>query len=246
MRRCVRAALLRARHTVFIVGWDVDSRSAAAPRHARGSVPARVSPRRHNLRIYVLAWDFAMIYALERDWPPVYRAAGGYRVFLDSASARRVPSPEAGRDRRPARVRRRLDLTRARWEHRTRPATRVATTKTAPYAPFHDVQAMFAATRRPRSASRRGRAGGRRAAARSRSARATPPRAAGRRRSVAARHRVRRARRAARHRLHGAAPRRPRAGAARRVSRRLAYIAASCSGSTARIRAARPITRSWS
>ena len=87
----LRAALLRARHTVFIVGWDVDSRMRPrawrprrhAPRHARG-VPARVTARRHNLRIYVLAWDFAMIYALERDWPPVYRA--GWRTIAASCS----------------------------------------------------------------------------------------------------------------------------------------------------------------
>ncbi|NIF15141.1 hypothetical protein F3J12_37805, partial [Burkholderia sp. Ax-1735] len=81
----LRAALLRARHTVFIVGWDVDSRMRLAPGGPDDTLPDTLAAflhalaaRRHNLRIYVLAWDFAMIYALERDWPPVYRA--GWRA----------------------------------------------------------------------------------------------------------------------------------------------------------------------
>ncbi len=90
----LRAALRRARHTVFILGWDVDSRMQLAPDSADDGLPDTLAPflhtlatARHNLRIYMLAWDFAMIYALERDWPPVYRAAWrahrGIRFRLD-------------------------------------------------------------------------------------------------------------------------------------------------------------------
>jgi len=95
----LRAALRRARHTVFIVGWDVDSRMHLSPTGADDGLPDTLAAflhalaaARHNLRIYVLAWDFAMIYALERDWPPVYRAAWrahrGIRFRLDDTHPR--------------------------------------------------------------------------------------------------------------------------------------------------------------
>ncbi|WP_412529719.1 VTT domain-containing protein [Burkholderia lata] len=153
----LRAALLRARHTVFIVGWDVDSRMRLAPGGPDDTLPDTLAAflhalaaRRHNLRIYVLAWDFAMIYALERDWPPVYRA--GWRahrgiVFrLDGTHPRGASHHQklVAIDDRLAFVGG-LDLTRARWDTPAHAACdpRRHDEHGAPYAPFHDVQAMF-------------------------------------------------------------------------------------------------------
>ncbi|OXJ07005.1 VTT domain-containing protein [Burkholderia sp. HI2500] len=153
----LRAALLRARHTVFIVGWDVDSRMRLAPGGPDDTLPDTLAAflhalaaRRHNLRIYVLAWDFAMIYALERDWPPVYRA--GWRahrgiVFrLDGAHPRGASHHQklVVIDDRLAFVGG-LDLTRARWDTPAHAAgdPRRHDEDGTPYAPFHDVQAMF-------------------------------------------------------------------------------------------------------
>ncbi|EKS9797958.1 MULTISPECIES: VTT domain-containing protein [Burkholderia] len=153
----LRAALLRARHTVFIVGWDVDSRMRLAPGGPDDTLPDTLAAflhalaaRRHNLRIYVLAWDFAMIYALERDWPPVYRA--GWRahrgiVFrLDGTHPRGASHHQklVVIDDRLAFVGG-LDLTRARWDTPAHAAgdPRRHDEDGAPYAPFHDVQAMF-------------------------------------------------------------------------------------------------------
>ncbi|RQZ41702.1 hypothetical protein DIE16_03970 [Burkholderia sp. Bp9090] len=154
----LRAALRRARHTVFIVGWDVDSRMRLAPADAAGDgLPDTLgaflhalAAARHNLRIYVLAWDFAMIYALERDWPPVYRAAWrahrGIRFRLDDTHPRGASHHQklVVIDDRLAFVGG-LDLTRERWDTPAHAADdpRRRDARGMPYGPFHDVQAMF-------------------------------------------------------------------------------------------------------
>ncbi|MBU9615475.1 VTT domain-containing protein [Burkholderia multivorans] len=153
----LRAALLRARHTVFILGWDVDSRMRLMPGGADDGFPDTLAAflhalasRRHNLRIYVLAWDFAMIYALERDWPPVYRASWrahrGIVFRLDDAHPRGASHHQklVVIDDRLAFVGG-LDLTRARWDTPAHAADdpRRRDEQGMPYGPFHDVHTMF-------------------------------------------------------------------------------------------------------
>ncbi|MGU7812073.1 VTT domain-containing protein [Burkholderia sp. AW49-1] len=153
----LRAALRRARHTVFIVGWDVDSQMQLSPADASDGLPDTLAAflhalaaARHNLRIYVLAWDFAMIYALERDWPPVYRAAWrahrGIRFRLDDTHPRGASHHQklVVIDDRLAFVGG-LDLTRERWDTPAHAADdpRRRDARGMPYGPFHDVQAMF-------------------------------------------------------------------------------------------------------
>lgn len=74
-----RDAAARARHSILIAGWDVDSRTDLAPRGAHDGLPRRLGEfldalvaRRRDLHVYVLGWDFAMLYALEREFLPVY------------------------------------------------------------------------------------------------------------------------------------------------------------------------------
>lgn len=153
----LRTALARARHTVFIVGWDVDSRMRLTPEGAHDGLPNTLAAflhalaaARHNLRIYVLAWDFAMIYALERDWPPVYRAAWrahrGIRFRLDDAHPRGASHHQklVVIDDRLAFVGG-LDLTRARWDTPAHAADdpRRRDPQGIAHEPFHDVQVMF-------------------------------------------------------------------------------------------------------
>ncbi|WP_175687156.1 VTT domain-containing protein [Burkholderia anthina] len=153
----LRAALARARHTVFIVGWDVDSRMRLMPEGADDGLPDTLAAflhalaaARHNLRIYVLAWDFAMIYALERDWPPVYRAAWrahrGIRFRLDDTHPRGASHHQklVVIDDRLAFVGG-LDLTRARWDTSAHAADdpRRRDAQGVAHGPFHDAQAMF-------------------------------------------------------------------------------------------------------
>ena len=79
--RAVRETALAAEQTLYILGWDVDSRLALI----RGGPPADGLPaalgpfldavlrRRPGLHIYLLSWDFSLIYAFEREWLPYYR-----------------------------------------------------------------------------------------------------------------------------------------------------------------------------
>src|SRR5690606_6305140 len=72
---------LEARSTVFIVGWHIDSQTLLGddkddfwPQRL-GDLLRALLLRRPMLRVYVLAWDFCMLYSGEREWPPVYRQA---------------------------------------------------------------------------------------------------------------------------------------------------------------------------
>ena len=78
-----REAALSARRTLMIVGWDVDSRVRLLPDGSgRDRAPVELLPflnhvleRRPDLRVYVLVWDYSVIYAFERELQPSYRFA---------------------------------------------------------------------------------------------------------------------------------------------------------------------------
>jgi phospholipase D1/2 len=76
----VRAAIARARRSVFILGWDIDSRVRLVPGGANDGLPEElgdflneVVKRQRDLQMYVLTWDFAMVFALDREWLPIYK-----------------------------------------------------------------------------------------------------------------------------------------------------------------------------
>lgn len=152
----IREALKGARHTVFILGWDIDSRMELTPGAADDGYPAGIRDflnelvrRRRGLRIYVLSWDFAMVYALEREWLPA--------VKLDWRTHRRLSFRLDARHPLGASHHQKvvaidgeiaftggLDLTRCRWDTPDHapgdPLRRDPDGK--PYPPFHDVHAM--------------------------------------------------------------------------------------------------------
>jgi phospholipase D1/2 len=154
--RAVRAAIRSAQHSVYILSWDIDSRTRLVPDGANDGFPEplgdflhEVVAARPDLHAYVLNWDFAMLYALEREWLPVYK--------LDWRTHRRLSFRMDGRHPVGASQHQKvvvvddavafvggLDLTRSRWdtpEHACNaPLRRGPDGK--PYAPFHDVQAM--------------------------------------------------------------------------------------------------------
>ncbi len=149
----VRAALARARHSFFILGWDVDSRMKLAP-DVDDDLPQELGPflnaivgRRAGLHGHVLAWDYAMLYALEREWWSALRLGKRARMAfrLDDrhplgASHHQkviVVDDEVGFVSG-------FDLTGSRWdttEHACRHPLRV-NPNGQPYGPFHDVGAM--------------------------------------------------------------------------------------------------------
>jgi phospholipase D1/2 len=78
----VRTAAARARRSVLILGWDIDSRMRLVPECAGDGLPETLGDflnalvkRSRELEIYVLDWDFAMIYAADRELLPVYKPA---------------------------------------------------------------------------------------------------------------------------------------------------------------------------
>ena len=152
-----REAALRAKHSMMIVGWDIDTQvELVRETSASSEMPTKLGEflvallrRRRRLRVSVLNWDYAVIYALERQWMPT--AEPGWRrhrrlsyqvddhhpvgashhqklVVIDDAVA------FVGG----------LDLSKSRWdtrEHLSRDPRRVDADGVV-YAPFHDVQMM--------------------------------------------------------------------------------------------------------
>ena len=153
--RAVRAAILKARHSVFILSWDIDSRTVLAPGGPDDGYPAAIGDFLHavlaerpKLRIHVLNWDFAMLYALERELLPAFRTSwrrergmafhmDGYHPIGASHHQKVVVVDDSiafvgG-----------LDITKCRWDtpaHEGNNPLRVDADG-KPYAPFHDVQA---------------------------------------------------------------------------------------------------------
>lgn len=78
----VAEAIARARHAIFILGWDFNSLVRLHPERGRTATDDHIAAvlsaaleRQPGLEVYVLDWDFAMIYALEREVLPELRLA---------------------------------------------------------------------------------------------------------------------------------------------------------------------------
>ena len=76
----VRSAIAQARRSVFILAWDFDSRIRLVPQGANDGYPEELGEflkavvRRHrHLHMYVLSWDFVMMFARDREWVPLYK-----------------------------------------------------------------------------------------------------------------------------------------------------------------------------
>ncbi|MBP0597426.1 VTT domain-containing protein [Herbaspirillum sp. LeCh32-8] len=152
----LRSALLKAERSVFILGWDIDSRTVLVPDGADDDFPPQLGDllhalvaRRPGLHIHVLNWDYAMLYALEREWLMAKKPGRERNKRLRFHTDARHPVGASHHqkvvviDDRLAFVGG-LDLTRCRWdtpEHAVdNPLRRDPDDR--PYAPFHDVQAM--------------------------------------------------------------------------------------------------------
>ena len=74
------AAAEQAQESIFIVGWDVYSRVRLMPNAEQGAMPVELGrflnalvSRRRRLQVYILNWDFAMVFALEREPLPMLK-----------------------------------------------------------------------------------------------------------------------------------------------------------------------------
>ncbi|BBA34572.1 phospholipase D [Methylocaldum marinum] len=75
----LREAAIRARHAIFIVGWDIDSRTKLVQDGVNDGFPIQLgdflkslADHRRGLEVYILNWDFAMLYAAGREVLPIY------------------------------------------------------------------------------------------------------------------------------------------------------------------------------
>jgi phospholipase D1/2 len=153
--RLVREALLGARNTVFILGWDILATVNLLPDAQASDAPTRldellafVARRRPDLHCYILIWDYAALYTLERDpfsrwrlgWTTPRRIRFGYddRHPVGGSHHQKIVVVDdqlafcGG-----------IDLTGHRWDtsaHRIVEPAR--TSRGEPYEPYHEVQAM--------------------------------------------------------------------------------------------------------
>lgn len=150
-----RAAARNAHRNIFILGWDFDSRIRMLPDRRADGFPDRLGEflhhlliRRKGLRVYVLTWDFHMIYWREREWWLPSKLAAHRRLHFLRDDTHPVGSSHhqkivviddavafAGG----------LDLAACRWDTSSHqpdhPARRPADGEPA-CRPFHDVQIM--------------------------------------------------------------------------------------------------------
>lgn len=153
-----RAAVAHAQRSVFILGWDFDSRIRLVPEGARDGYPEELGEflkelvkRRRGLRVYILSWDFAMVYALGREWIPLYKL--GWREHPSPRISFRLDDrhPPSGSHHQKVVVVDDavafvggLDLAHGRWDtpaHRPHEPHRV-NLHGDPARPNHDVQAI--------------------------------------------------------------------------------------------------------
>jgi len=76
--RAFMRAAERAERSIVILGWDFDSRTVLDPAAAGGKETCLgeflngLAEAKHELRIYILDWDYPMVYGHDREFPPIY------------------------------------------------------------------------------------------------------------------------------------------------------------------------------
>ena len=78
--RALHEAMRLARHSIMIVGWDLHSGLRLLRNGEDGDYPQTLgrfldylARKNKRLKIYLLSWDFSMIYAMEREFFPRYK-----------------------------------------------------------------------------------------------------------------------------------------------------------------------------
>jgi phospholipase D1/2 len=153
----LRRAFLNAQHSIFIVGWDIDSRTrlVGAGDPDDGYSPVLVEfltelvQTRPSLHIYILLWDFTINYTAERELFPRlslnWKTPDRVTLCMDSA----VPFGSSQHQKLfivddALAFSGGLDITQRRWdtsEHAPDDRGRVDVAGRG-YPPFHDVQIM--------------------------------------------------------------------------------------------------------
>lgn len=154
----LRKALLQARHSIYIIGWDVDSRTplVGPTGKADDGLPRELGPflsalveRRPELKINILLWDYSLFFTSEREAMPSFALRWKTPPQIDLCLDDAIPLGSSHHQKivvldEALVFSGGLDLTIKRWDtcehdpacpHRIDPAGK-------PYRCFHDVQVM--------------------------------------------------------------------------------------------------------
>ncbi|MEP2829441.1 VTT domain-containing protein [Parvibaculum sp.] len=154
----LRAALLRAKQSVLIVGWDIDSRTCFVGPEGDaddgypglfGDFLTKLASEKPGLEIKLLLWDYSVIYAKEREFLPAVPLRWGTPHNIDLCLDDRVPLGASHHQKivvidNSLAFSGGLDLTVRRWDTSAHdPANEHRVDHNGdPYRPFHDVQMM--------------------------------------------------------------------------------------------------------
>jgi len=152
----VRQAFRNAQHSIFVLGWDIDSRTRLVgdSNTPDDGLPATLAEfltelvrRRPELRIHLLLWDYSMLYAGERELFPRLSLQWGAPKQIKLCLDNIVPFGCSQHQKiivvdNAVAFSGGLDLTIRRWdttEHKPHNPARVDPSG-SPFKPFHDVQ----------------------------------------------------------------------------------------------------------
>ena len=146
-------AALRAEKSIMILGWDFNSQTRLhhdpagkdGPPALLGEFLNYLTRRRRGLHVYILNWDYPMVFGTDREFPPIYGLGGwkpARRVHMRYDDTHPVGASQHQKivviDDALA-FSGGIDLTVRRWdccEHAPQDPRRTAYEK--PYPPFHD------------------------------------------------------------------------------------------------------------
>ncbi|WP_447980061.1 VTT domain-containing protein [Candidatus Nitrospira bockiana] len=150
-----RRAAAKAERAIMILGWDFDTRVRLCEDTQAEGLPTVLGDflkallrRRRDLHVYVLPWDYHMIYAFEREWWPLSKIGPDRRLHFKMDGTH---PPGASHHQKVVVVDDQLafvggfDLAQCRWdtsEHRPHHPLRVFPDG-KPCRPFHDVMVML-------------------------------------------------------------------------------------------------------
>lgn len=148
------SAIRQARKSVYVVGWDIDSRlvltqggDGTPETPPLGQFLNQLAQETKTLEVFILAWDFPLMYLNERQWLPMVQLGWKThrRVHFELDSEHPVGASQHQKfvviDDSLAFCGG-VDLTHSRWDtpaHRVGDARR-KTPSGESYGPFHDIQ----------------------------------------------------------------------------------------------------------
>lgn len=152
--RALYESFRRAQRQIFIIGWDLHSGLQLVRDDVKHRYPARLGAfldrlvsEKKDLHVYLLSWDFAMIYAMEREFFPRYKLKWRTRRRINFCLDGHHPMGASQHQKvvvvdDAVAFAGGLDLSKWRWDtpaHRPDDPRRVDPGGN-PYPPFHDIQ----------------------------------------------------------------------------------------------------------